>query len=212
MAYRGHLHRIGFSRGAPFRRNVAMGDGFLKNVFKGISKLQPGKALAKVATKVALPIASSLPGVGSIVKIGSGFIGKMLNTSKQLGIGGLPGVPFLGKLDLSAGTLSPYGAAQDMASLAGSAASSASTQGIGPTQPTGAKTMAGPAERWWRGAHMNPDGTWSGRRRRTNPLNPRALRRSISRLRQFERFAKSALVVHNFRSVGKLRVGHRRPK
>jgi len=186
------------------RRGLVAGDGFLKNIGKAIKKIQPGKILGKVAN-IASPILGSVPIVGGLYKA-------------ALAVGKASGDPRYANVDPGTGYI---GGSQSMASTAATTASSTgSSQGLDSGM---AKRRGNSMTSNWHydenGNAVYNTGPGKGargigpmlfRRRRTNPLNPRALRRSISRLRQFERFAKSALVVHNFRKVGHIRVGHAR--
>lgn len=176
------------------RRNMA-GDGFLKDVFKAVKKIQPAKFLGKVAN-IASPILAALPVVGPAYKEALA-IGKALSGGK----GGWSGV------DIGAGYIGG-GSAQ---ALSGSTTAASTAGGNMPGIPPSSGPAYGPGGPGTKVMknYNAATGKFFGRRR-SKPIDTAALRKAVTRLRRFERYAKSVMVVHNFKKVGHMRVGHAR--
>jgi len=144
-----------------------------------------------------LRIAAGDPGLfGSIAKIAGKAVpflkavpglGTAISIgSAAIGVGGA----IAKKIGPKAATVLP--AAGAIGSIAGGAAA----LGVGTMAVKGARALFG--------------GGGRRRYRRMNVTNPRALARSVRRLRGFEKMAREVMVVHNFKRFGGVKPGRRK--
>lgn len=164
-----------------------------------------GRARLKVYSGRGLPVGDGIfSGIGKVF----GTLGKVVLAGGKIAAGiasqALPG----GGLISGFAKSFPKGLVGNMHSSATPASMSASSSAgptivLDPNAPS-VQEMQAAAKK----SQQKYYGPYMKHRRKRRVIDVTALNHAISRMKKFEKVAKSALIVHNFKSAGHLRVGH----